>query len=69
MVNEDLYIYAMKWWSVKCCTAMLWNDDQWRFVHLFYEVMVSKCCTFMLWSDGQWSVLDPCYKLMVGEVF
>ena len=39
MVSEVLYIYAMKWWSVKFCTSM-------------YEVMVSEvlCIYVMVWN-------------------
>ena len=42
MVSEVLYIYVMKWWSVKCCASMLWSDSQWNVVHLYYVVTVSE---------------------------
>ena len=53
MVSELLYIYVIKWWSVKCCTSMLWSDDQWSVVHLCYEVMVGEVLCIYVMKVGE----------------
>ena len=83
MVSEVLYIYVMKWWSVKCCIylwimkLMKWWSVKFCTSMLWSDgqwsvvhlrMMVVKFCTSMLWSDGQWGVVHLCYEVMVSEV-